>query len=193
MQQKVLGLSLIVTIALSTVGFANPTLDLAKGQTAFDVHYGSPSVSNNQGYPRMDGRGSLGFGITTGPANRFALQYKYNNFKTNAPAAGNPSMIAQELNVLYMLDKSLTVFVGGARFNMTNGLQFGVIGTSKITEKTKAYSAIGLGKIQSYEIGVGYEIDKSTEFKVGYRNAKYNSNDVDFTLKGINTGVTFKF
>jgi len=193
LQQKVLGFSLIATFALSTVGFANPALDLAKGQTAFDVNYGSPNVSNNQGYPKMDGRGSLGFGITSGLASGFALQYKYNNFKTNAPAAGDPSMIAQELNVLYKLDKSLTAFVGGARFNMKNGLQFGVIGTSKIAEKTKVYGVIGLGKIQSYEIGVGYEIDKSTEFNVGYRNAKYKSNDVDFTLKGMNTTVSFKF
>ncbi len=202
--KKILSLVFILVFGLSAVCFASPLTDYAPGQTVIDVNVGSPGV-NPSDSAKLDGDFNAGFGITTGLGGNFAMQYKYNNFKTDEPAIGNPALNAQEFNLLYKLASGVSVFAGGSFTNYNdngnvNGAQFGLVGTTKIGDKTNLYAILATGsKVNSGEVGVGYEVARSTELNVGYRSTKYKGLTLDsgatgeVSVKGMTYGVSFKF
>ncbi|MDR3589399.1 MAG: outer membrane beta-barrel protein [Negativicutes bacterium] len=202
--KKILCLAFILVFGLSAACFASPLTNYAPGQTAVDVTFGSPGLTPSDS-SKLDGDFSTGFGITTGLGSNFALQYKYNNFKTDEPSIGNPALKAQEFNLLYKLTGGVSAFVGSSYANYNdngnvNGMQFGLTGTTKIADKTNLYATLASGsKVYSGEIGVGYEIAKNTELTVGYRSAKYKGLTLDsgatgdVTVKGVTYGLGFKF
>lgn len=192
--KKIVGLTATFALALSTACFASPSMDYNQGATSIDLSVSSASVTPDYG-SKLDGSSSLSGAITTGLGGDFALQYKYNNYKTD-----DPTVKSQEFNLLYKLDKGLAVFAGDVRNEMTytntvNGLQVGLIGTVPIAERTNAYGIVGTGnKINSYEVGIGYQIAKNTELNVAYRDAKFKDFDSgDVTVKGMSYGISYKF
>ncbi|SFM28439.1 hypothetical protein [Pelosinus propionicus] len=130
----------------------------------------------------------------------------------------------QELNVLYKLNKNVSAYTGlvrlkadeSANVSFTDGspsatesyssktknkIQFGLIGSTKLAEKTTAYAQVGVASsFTNWKIGLSQEISPNLEFNVDYRGLKakkieYESEGerFDVTAKGVGFGVSYKF
>ena len=178
----------------------------------------------------LDKKYNLDWGITTGLGNNFALQYNgYNPKSKDTVIYSDPTetdsmnikLKTQELNVLYKLDKNISAYAGLVRLKATanqtvdvsgistgssdssdtkNKIQFGLVGSTKIADKTTAYASIGVASdFTNWKIGLSQEIAPNVEFNVDYRNLKAKSlainniGDVDVTAKGVGFGVSYKF
>lgn len=178
----------------------------------------------------LDKKYNLDWGITTGLGNNFALQYNgYNPKSKDTVIYSDPTetdsmnikLKTQELNVLYKLDKNISAYAGLVRLKATanqtvdvsgvstsssdasdtkNKIQFGLVGSTKIADKTTAYASIGVASdFTNWKIGLSQEIAPNVEFNVDYRSLKAKSlainniGDVDVTAKGVGFGVSYKF
>ncbi len=212
------------TMLTTSIGFAAPLNDYSTGKTSIDLTWRQSDINakSSGSDDSLDKKGNLDFGITTGLGNNFAIQYNYYNAKskeTNLPDGfggtykQDGSLKTQELNVLYKIDKNLSAYTGIARVkgnvnsdgngfssDAKNKLQFGLVGSTKIADKTTAYASIGVASdYTNWKVGVSQEIAPNLELNVDYRRLqakKLNFNgvgDADITAKGLGVGVSYKF
>lgn len=130
----------------------------------------------------------------------------------------------QEFNVLYKLNKNVSAYTGLVRLKATenanvsytdgspsetessstktkNKIQIGLIGSTKIADKTTAYVQVGVASnFTDWKVGVSQEIAPNVEFNVDYRGLKAKKLDFggddgkfDVSSKGIGFGVSYKF
>lgn len=213
------------TMLATSIGFAAPLNDYSAGKTQVDLTWRQDSLhsaNNNVGSADYDKKGNMEFGITTGLGNNFALQYNNINGKskdTSFVNGGGPFTAAatlkmQEFNVLYKVDNNLSVYtgiasvkgsidstIGNPESDTKNKLQFGVIGSTKLADKTTAYAKIGVASgLTNWKVGVSQEIAPNLELNLGYGSLKVNKmafnngmGDVDMTSKGVGFGISYKF
>lgn len=136
----------------------------------------------------------------------------------------NAQVTGQQFNLLYQINPNISAFAGWTKSKLKvnstfeygdgsgplgngsttdkesqNGYQVGFIGQTKLADNLTGWALIGAGnKVNAYEIGVGYDLAKNTEFNVFYRQTKYkdfgDSDDkYDVKTKGLGAGLTFKF
>lgn len=208
----------------TSVGFASPLTDYSAGKTSIDLTYriSELNTKTQSESDSLDKKGNLDFGITTGLGNKFALQYTNSNEKSKETTMSDGSTLqaslkVQEVNVLYQLDKNLSVYTGfvsvkGSGTNSFSGssnsssttknkVQFGVIGTAQLAEKTTAYAQVGFASnFTNWKVGVSQEIAPNLELNVDYgrmqaKKMNFGSDvgDVDMTAKGLGIGVSYKF
>ncbi len=209
----------------TSVGFASPLNDYSAGKTSVDLTWRQSSLdaTSQSATDALSKKGNMEFGITTGLGGNFAFQYTNANNKskdTNLPdgAGGtyreNGSLKTQEFNVLYKLDKNVSAYVGmvnlkgniddegmGLSSSSKKKVQFGLMGSAKLGEKTTAYAQVGVASsFTNWKIGVSQEIAPNVEFNIDYRRTQAKKmnfdnglGDVDMTAKGIGVGVSYKF
>jgi len=215
----------VATMLTTSVGFAAPLSDYSAGKTSVDLTWRQSSIDANSQFSNdaLSKKGNIEFGITTGLGNNFALQYTNANSKskdTNLPdGAGstyreNGSLKMQEFNVLYNLDKNVSVYTGivslkgnvdaegGAPSSSSKSkLQFGVMGSTKLGDKTTAYAQVGVASsFTNWKVGISQEVAPNLELNIDYRRTQAKKmsfdnglGDVDMTAKGIGVGVSYKF
>lgn len=213
------------TMLTTGVGFASPLNDYSAGKTSVDLTSRQSSIdaTSQSATDSLSKKGNMEFGITTGLGGNFAFQYTNANNKskdTNLPdgAGGtyreNGSLKTQEFNVLYKLDKNVSAYVGmvnlkgtindegsGTSSSSKNKMQFGLIGSTKLTDKTTAYAQVGFASsFDTWKVGISQEIAPNVEFNIDYRRTQAKKmnfdnglGDVDMTNKGIGVGVSYKF
>lgn len=213
------------TMVTTSVGFAAPLNDYSAGKTSIDMTWRLSSIdaTSQSATDSLSKKGNMEFGITTGLGNNFAFQYTNANNKskdTNLPdgAGGtyreNGSLKTQEFNVLYKLDKNVSAYVGmvnlkgtindegsGTSSSSKNKMQFGLLGSTKLADKTTAYAQVGFASsYNTWKVGVSQEIAPNLEFNVDYRRTQAKKmnfdnglGDVDMTAKGLGLGVSYKF
>ena len=219
-------LAMVAATMLTTgVGSASPLNDYSAGKTSIDMTWRQSSIdaTSQSVTDSLSKKGSMEFGITTGLGSNFACQYTNANNKskdTNLPdgAGGtyreNGSLKTQEFNVLYKLDKNVSAYVGmvnikgnindegsGSSSSSKNKMQFGLMGSTKLADKTTAYAQVGFASsYNNWKIGISQEVAPNLELNIDYRRnqAKKMSfdnglGDVDMTAKGIGVGVSYKF
>jgi opacity protein-like surface antigen len=205
--------------------FAGPLTDYSAGKVAIDLTLYPVKMEANH----SDGGGipvktnieneNLDFGITTGLGNKWAIQYRHFNPKGQDPVYSSRTnqTRTQELNVLYQVNKNWSAFAGyhlaDYRLLFNNVIhsatetkrtvQFGIIGTTRIFEKTNLYGLVGIGsQLSNLEVGLSYELTPNLELNVSYRqlknnhlnfNAPFQGRTVDSTVKGWGFGLTCKF
>jgi len=213
------------TMLTTSVGFAAPLSDYSAGKTSVDLTWRQSDV-NVKGPDYSDSlgkKGNLEFGITTGLGNNLAIQYNGFNAKSKNTALSDGSggtynaqgtLKVQEFNVLYKLDKNVSAFAGLVKVkgeitddgdsmssNSKNKVQFGLIGSTKLSEKTTAYAQVGVASsFTNWKIGISQEIAPNLELNVDYRRTQAKKmsfdnglGDVDVTAKGLGLGVSYKF
>lgn len=199
-----------LTLAASTA-MAAPLDDYSKGKAAVDLGFnwgGSVSVDGTS----IDNKPAMNAGVTVGLGNHMALQYKYDNWQSkDLSGVGGSAQIGyqkHQVNMLFQVAPGISPYVGwrhdSANLNMNtdiisgklagseNILQVGVLGQYKFAnDRAKLWGdiAVGTKNRQSYEIGLGYEVVKNIDLNVAYQ---YNNID-DVKVKGLTTGVTYKF
>ena len=219
-------LAMVATMMMvSSVGFASPQTDYSAGKTSIDVMYRNSDLAtkNSETNDSFDKKANLDFGITAGLGNKFAVQYNGYNAKSKATSFPNDdgsasqataTLKTQQFNVLYQLDKNLSVFTGfvsakgqvnadGDTYTSEskNKVQFGLIGSTKLADKTTAYAKVGFASdFTDMTVGLSQEISPNLEFNVDYRKVQAKkltfdggADATDVTAKGIGFGVTYKF
>ena len=211
------------TMLTTNVGFASPQTDYTAGQTSVDVMYRQSGIDvKGDGWTDSLGKkGNVEFGITTGLGNNLAIQYNGFNAKSKNTALSDGAggtyneqgtLKVQEFNVLYKLDKNVSAFAGLVKVkgeitdtgvstssNSKNKVQFGLIGSTKLAEKTTAYAQVGFAsQYTNWKIGVSQEIAPNLELNLDYRSISakklnFAGTDIDLTNKGLGLGVTYKF
>ena len=215
----------VATMLTTSVGFASPLNDYSTGKTSLDLIFRQSSldVTSQSTTDALSKKGNMEFGITTGLGGNFAFQYTNANNKskdTNLPdgAGGtyreNASLKTQEFNVLYKLDKNVSAYVGmvnlkgnindegsGPSSSSKNKMQFGLMGSTKLADKTTAYAQVGFASsYNTWKIGISQEVAPNLELNIDYRRTQAKKmsfdnglGDVDMTAKGIGVGVSYKF
>ncbi len=208
-------------MTITSVSFASPLNDYAKGKAAIDLN---PNINSDSSRENVSG------GVTYGIGNKFALQYKYADNKTQKylyseqpilPNYAQAQLIAYEMNILYQLDRNIAAYAGWARetarINLSynagpgggsimyrekgsqSGFQLGLIGKAKLAEDLTGWASAGAGSnIVGYEVGLGYKIAKNVECNVIYRFNKYrgftfSSGETEAKIEGVGAGVTLAF
>jgi hypothetical protein len=199
----------VATMICSGVSAA-PLTDYSEGKTAIDLTSRSSDLNDNG--LSFDKKSNLDWGITTGLGNKFAIQYNgYNAKSKDNGYINNLELKTQEFNVLYQIDKNISAYTGivKSKANWSNGdtsneksnMQFGLIGSTKIADKTTAYASVAVASdFTNWKIGVSQEIAPNLDFNVDYRRMQvknltgdmYTGSD-DITAKGLGYGVTYKF
>jgi hypothetical protein len=206
--------ALIAAAALATMicggVSAAPLTDYSEGKTAIDLTSRSSDINDNGS--SLDKKSNLDWGITTGLGNKFAIQYNgYNAKSKDSSYIDGLELKTQEFNVLYQIDKNLSAYTGivkskadwsyGDTSNEKSNMQFGLIGSTKIADKTTAYASVAVASdFTNWKVGVSQEIAPNVDFNVDYRRMEvknltgdtYNGSD-DITTKGLGYGVTYKF
>jgi len=220
------------TMLTASIGFTAPLTDYSAGKTSIDLTWRNSDIHGKapDGDTSLDKKYNLDWGITTGLGNNFAIQYNGYNAKSKDTVeysnafeteSMNIKLKTQELNVLYKLDKNISVYAGLVRLKATvnqneevsgvntsssfssdnkNKLQIGLVGSTKIADKTTAYASVGVASdFTNWKVGLAQEIAPNVEFNVDYRRLKAkkigidNVGDADITAKGVGFGVTCKF
>ncbi|SDF11326.1 outer membrane beta-barrel protein [Sporomusa acidovorans] len=223
------------TMLTTSVGFASPLNDYSAGKTSIDLTWRQSDVKTTDSEDEVSfgKKHNLDWGVTTGLGNNFAIQYNGYNAKSkdavswsNVDETGiaHVDLKTQEFNVLYKLNKNVSVYTGlvrlkaeeNANISYTDGspsefesnttktknkIQFGVIGSTKLAEKTTAYAQVGVASnFTNWKVGVSQEIAPNVEFNVDYRRLKAKKLDFgigdgefDVSAKGVGFGVTYKF
>ena len=235
--KKIAILTMVATTVLTTsIGFASPLHDYSPGKTVIDLNFRNADVDanasaggNNVLSQTFGKKSNIDWGITTGLGNKIAFQYNGYDAKSKDAVmyrdgtetnSMNFTLKTQEFNVLYQLDKNVSVYTGlvktqgsynqndtydgittstGSSTNRKNKIQFGLVGSTKLADKTTAYAQIGVASdFTNWKIGVSQEIAPNLEFNVDYRriqvkNLDNSGTNVDITAKGFGFGASYKF
>ncbi len=211
----IVGLSMI-----SSVSFASPLMDYSKGKTSVDINF-YPSIdshlTNTSGYDQSPKGKSDNFewGLTTGLGNNFAVQFRQFNPETktfdNGSIDESVKVLTKEFNVLYSLNKNLSVFVGYQWAKLQDNIpdysistsknrtQFGLNASTSIDPQTNLFGIVGVGNdLTNYEIGISHNIAPQLELNVSYRDLHIKNVPGDDTkrsaeYKGMGYGVIYKF
>lgn len=209
-------LTLALLFVFTSMAFASPLTDYSAENTSIDITW-RPNTSMTNNYTSgmfgsssdtFDGkRGTFDWSVTTGLGNNFALQYS----QYRPEGRYDYGMNTKELNMLYKMNKNMSVFAGYHRAgfigdyvdNKTSCLQAGIIAYNKVAEKTTLYGLVGAGeKMLNWEVGVSQEVAKNLELNFNYRYKRVQDFSTeyygttykeDIIAKGFGYGVTYKF
>lgn len=204
---KRLVITIICLVAMTGSAFASPLTDYSAGKVAVDFTF-YPNLKmeadhSDGGIVKTDAKQKFAFGLTTGLGNKWAVQYRYFSPEGVDPISTDRTnrTKTQEFNLLYQLNKNWSVFAGyhSAKYDLsfydsvwsqthTKGTaQFGLIGSTKIFDKTRLFGSAGFGnRLTNLEFGLSYEVSPNLEFNLTYRY--FNSDKLKFTAPF--TGVT---
>lgn len=200
---------------VSGSSFASPLLDYSAGKVAIDLAVRPNHNIEVVGLP-ADGEGTnFDWGVTAGIGHDLALQYRQFNLNTGL---GDPTESGwlrpanqrfRELNLLYKVEKNMSVFVGGVRHDYhtaddgptyvaptQTSLHGGVIGTVELGKNVSAYGIIAIGTKSShkYEAGISYKLTPKLDLDMYYKAQQINiDSSADVISKGMGMGVTYKF
>jgi predicted porin len=202
--KKIFCLTILLVLVTSAFCAASPLPDCSLGQVALDLNLSAPDLSGSK---KVDGKQNVGYGVTAGLGFGFAGQYTYNDFKTKTSLNGSSEIKAQQICLvdnLVDIVANVSIFGGVSQIQAVgsskhNGVVVGVAANVPIAPNTKAYGVLSTGnRISGYEVGLSYELAKTTDLSIGYRDNKYkditfsDSTKSDVTAKGIVGGLTFK-
>lgn len=174
----------------------------------------------NSGKVAFDGDSNLEWGFTYGIGNNWALQYRQATPKGSLSIANDPRVPSfaaeggdgyisnntnleaktrvEEYNVLYKLDKNISLFTGVVKANPSlkisgnlflfpdgdvtiqghdkNIWQFGLVASKPLNDKLTTYGIASFGSdYRNWEAGLGYKIAKDVELNVNYRDMKVDN------------------
>lgn len=220
MKRKVMITAAAVATMICSGVSAAPLTDYSVGKTAIDMVVRSSDINIDGATvsPSYDKKTNLDWGITTGLGSKFAVQYNGYNAKSKTTtfidSVEKAEVKTQEFNVLYQIDPNFSVYAGSIKvkgsvseveegytvgFPSKSKAQFGLIGSTKIADKTTAYASFAVASdITNWKIGVSQEIAPNLEFNIDYRSLKVKDvvvtgDSYDVTSKGIGYGITYKF
>lgn len=213
----VLTTGLIMTTATT---FASPTTEFEKGAINLEIGSTLNSKVSGRGKISADVTGKSGYKavLTAALNNQWALQYKQGMFTSKNSTISVLNTYAeaapQDFNLLYKVNPNLTFIAGYEHSKISYGnyvadasksaLHFGLTGTHKLNNKTTLFATILGGEdVSLKELGIHYQLSKTSAFNVSYAERKVDNVDLkvpllhvndkeNYTMKGITCLFAFK-
>lgn len=180
-------------MSVSAVSMAAPIKNPQQGDLKANVNYG---FNQKEGGRDADSRFSGG-DVTYVLRDNLDLQYVNNYTKGDNNNKINENYIIGN----YRLTEYISAFAGGSyvktdTYNNKHawGYQVGLKGQIPFADKWQGFASVGVGDdVNSYEIGVGYDITPNWDAHVKYRRADVDVDNYDDTVKGWQIGMGYKF
>jgi len=195
----------------SSPALASPLRDYSLGSFAVDLSLSQIKVANPT--EDWDSNYKGGFGVSAGLGGNWALQIRNNNWSASrslGPTTMEIKACVNDLNLLYKMNSTLRVFVGGNKLNVTlrelhydrTTPQIGLIAAVKLSPKLTAWGLLSTGAdIFSAEAGLGYQLSRDLEVNLFYTYRNYtgleftNSHTLRYNarVEGVGVGLTAAF
>ncbi|MCH4166589.1 MAG: porin family protein [Megasphaera sp.] len=184
---------LAALMSVSAVSMAAPIKNPQQGDLKANVNYGFDQKEGG----RDAGSRFSGGDVTYVINDNLDLQYVNNYTKGDNNNKINENYVIGN----YRLTKYVSAFAGGSyvktdTYNNQHswGYQVGLKGQLPIAEKWQGFASVGVGDdVNSYEVGVGYDITPNWDAHVKYRRADVSVDNYDDTVKGWQVGMGYKF
>lgn len=195
------------TYFLTGIGQAAPAVDIAKGDTIFDISYNKLHVDVAD--LKLN---ATEIGLTHGLSDKFALSTGVTftgdeTFTLNNHQVGPFDAKVYDVKLQYKMTKELAHFIGykkweinyegqpaDVEFASESGLQYGLLYNRKLSEKTSAFAAASFGRdIQEYKLGLAYNLNKNCSAEINYKKLSLDAHDRDIDAKGVGLGISYKF
>ncbi|HBS60248.1 MAG TPA: hypothetical protein DEA44_13385 [Firmicutes bacterium] len=192
---------------LTGVGQAAPAVDIAKGDTLFDISYNRLHVDVAD--LKLN---ATEIGLTHGLSDKIALSTGVTftgdeTFTLNNQQAGPFDAKIYDVKLQYKMTKELAPFIGYKKWEINyeglpadrevaskSGLQYGLLYNQKLSEKTSAFAAASFGRdMQEYKVGLAYNLNKNCSAEINYKKISLDAHDKDIDAKGVGLGISYKF
>ncbi len=198
--RKIIAALTMGLILTGTTAFASPTAEFEKGAVVLEVGSTLNSKVKGQGYMSIDANGDSGYkySIITGLSDKFALQYKQGNFKSEQKTvsiAGLGSLTTyakaepMDINLLYKVNPNLVLITGYEHNKISYGqyvapasrsaFHIGLTGTHKLDDKATLFATVLTGnEVSLKEAGVSYKLSAVSAVTVSYAERKMKDMDL---------------
>lgn len=222
---KILAALTMGLILTGTTVFASPAAEFEKGAVVLEVGSTLNSKVKGRGFMNLDANGESGYkySITTGISDKFALQYKQGNFKSEQKTVtiGGGSLTTyakaqpMDINLLYKVNPNLVLITGYEHNKISYGqyvasdsssaFHIGLSGTHKLDDKATLFATVLTGKdVSLKEAGVSYKLSAVSAVTVSYAERKMKDMDLKISpAPGLTlptqkadytmTGITFMY
>ena len=192
---KKIGLTLAVTalVSVSAVAFAAPIKYPQAGDLKANINYG---FDQEEGGRSADSR-FTGGDVTYVLNDNLDLQYVNNKTKgTNGNRINEHYLVGN-----YRLTPYVSAYAGGSYVNTETynhtksyGYQVGLKGQLPLAERWQGFASVGVGDdVNTYEIGVGYDITPEWDAHIKYRDSDIDVDNYDDSVNGWQVGMGYKF
>lgn len=215
--------SLFLFVGVAT---ASPLTDYSAGKVAIDLDWRNTELQGSYaGTYALDFKKkySVDGGITIGLGNKFAFQFNAFN-PTPKPTdmavfsgdSFTSKLSSQQYNIMYQFKPGFAAYTGvmhasGSFEDLDGGpwattddrniWQFGVVATTKLSDKATGYGIVGVGKdLTNWVAGISFQVTPNTELNISYRDLKIDhfvttgmGARLDSQASGLGLGITCKF
>lgn len=190
-------LSIALTIAaltcVSAVSLAAPIKNPSAGDLKANINYG---FGQKEGDRDADSR-FTGGDVTYVLTDNLDIQYINNYTKGDNGNKINEHYLLGN----YRLTPYVSAYAGGSYVKTETynnkksyGYQLGLRGQLPLAERWQGFASVGVGDdINTYEIGVGYDITPDWDAHIKYRDSSVDVDNYDDNVKGWQVGMGYKF
>ncbi len=184
---------LAVLTAVSAVSFAAPIRNPQAGDFKANINFG---FDQEEGDRSAESR-FVGGDVTYVINDRWDIQYINNYTKGDYRNKINEHYLVGN----YRLAPYLSIYGGGTYVKTETwnsrhsyGVQVGLRGQIPIASRWQGFASIGIGDdVNTYEIGVGYDITPNWDAHIKYRSSSIDVDNYDDDIDGWQVGMGYKF
>lgn len=184
--------ALAALVCVSAVSMAAPIKNPKAGDLKANVNYG---FNQKEGGRSASSR-FTGGDITYVLNHKWDIQYINNYTKSNHAKVNEHFVVGN-----YRLTPYVSAYGGGTyvksdtyNHKTSYGYQVGLRGQLPLTDRLQGFASVGIGNdINTYEIGLGYDITSNWDAHIKYRDSSVDVNNYDDDLKGWQVGMGYKF
>ncbi len=193
MKKIVLASVLAAIVSVNAVSFAAPIRDPQEGDLKADINYGFDQKEGSRSAKDRFTGGDVTYALN----NKWDIQYTNNNTKGDNGFKINENYLTGN----YRLTPYISAYAGGSYVKTETwsskhayGYQVGLKGQLPISDKWQGFASVGVGDdVNTYEVGVGYDITSNWDAHVKYRKSSVDVDNYDDDVKGWQVGMGYKF
>lgn len=193
MKKMSMFLTAAVLFSMSTAVFAAPIKHPSAGDLKANINYGLDQKEGDRDAKSRFTGGDVSYMLN----DRLELQYVNNYTKGKNGNKINEHYLLGN----YHLTPYVSAYAGGSyvktdtyRDKSSYGYQVGLKGQLPLAERWQGFASVGVGDdVNTYEIGVGYDITPEWDAHIKYRESSVDVDNYDDSVRGWQVGMGYKF
>lgn len=194
MKKKCIMSTIMACLVLGAPAMAAPLQQPQPGDLKVNINYGLQQKEGNHAANHH----FVGGDVTYVLSPKWGIQYQNNYVRGNTGNRVSEHVLTGD----YYINEQLTAFAGGTYVQAEKagvsknsyGYQWGVKGQMQLPFHLQGYARIGVGnKINSYTVGVGYEVLPGIDAHLQYRRSRIRTAGYDDSVHGVQVGMGYKF
>ncbi len=193
MKHIVLAGVLAALVSVSAVSLAAPIKDPQAGDLKANVNYGFDQKEGGRSAESRFTGGDVTYVLT----DKWDVQYVNNYTKGDVGTKVNENYLLGN----YRLTPYISAYAGGSyvktetwNTKKSYGYQVGLRGQLPLGSRLQGFASVGVGDdVNTYEVGVGYDITPSWDAHIKYRESSVDVDNYDDEVKGWQVGMGYKF